>query len=216
MSMTVADMLADLIGPPAKSPWSGGTPATSATSATNERQRGFASGSRAATPLRHSATAAPVVAKVAECRKPANGPQSEHPCGLSQKSQMSQGVAGIIASARRRSRPYRLTKAEGDAAHAEPWNDAAIARFVARVTLFMRRGISATDADDLAERLHLRDVQGGNDRVLCLECVHLTGRRCGNTQAAGVGRELPFDLMATLQRCPGFSEATSNPAGSQL
>lgn len=107
-------------------------------------------------------------------------------------------------------RPYRLSKAEGDAAHAEPWDDAAIARFVARVALLMRRGIDASDADDLAERLHLRDVLD-DDRVLCVECGHLAGRvgawRCGNHQAAGVGPDLPGDLAATMQRCPGFARA---------
>lgn len=104
-------------------------------------------------------------------------------------------------------RPYKLTPAEGDAAHAEPWNDAAIARFVARVSLFLRRGINATDADDLAERLHLRDVQG-DDRVLCVECRHLAGRagawRCGNHRTADVGRDLPAGWTTTMQRCAGF------------
>lgn len=103
-------------------------------------------------------------------------------------------------------RPYRLSPAEADAAHAEPWNDAAIARFVARVALFLRRGIDATDADDLAERLHLRDVQG-DDRRSCLECRHLSGRRCGNAAAAGVGAELPDALVTLMQRCPGFGAA---------
>ena len=72
-------------------------------------------------------------------------------------------------------RPYRLSQADADAAHAEPWDDAAIGRFVVRLSLFLRRGIDATDADDLAERLHLRDLQG-DDRRLCLECAHLAGR----------------------------------------
>ncbi len=103
-------------------------------------------------------------------------------------------------------RPFRLTQADADAAHAEPWTDAACGRFVARVSLFLRRGISATDADDLAERLHLRDVQG-DDRRLCLECAHLAGRRCGNHVVAGVGRDLPAVLVTTLQRCSGFGEA---------
>lgn len=106
------------------------------------------------------------------------------------------------------SRPYRLAQADAYASHAEPWNDAAIGRFVARVSLFMRRGISATDADDLAERLHLRDVQA-DDRRLCLECRHLTGRtsvwRCGNHKSADVGRDLPAQLVTTMQRCPGFA-----------
>lgn len=108
-------------------------------------------------------------------------------------------------------RPYKLTPAEGDAAHAEPWNDAATARFVARVSLFLRRGINATDADDIAERLHLRDVHG-DDRVLCVECVHLSGRagawHCGNHRAADVGRDLPAALTTTMQRCAGFVGAT--------
>ena len=113
------------------------------------------------------------------------------------------------ASAKAPDRPYRLTPAEGDAAHAEPWDDVAIVRFVARVALLMRRGFDATDADDLAERLHLRDVQS-DERVLCLECAHLAGHaagrwRCGNACAAGVAPELPEALAMRLQRCPGFA-----------
>lgn len=104
-------------------------------------------------------------------------------------------------------RPYRLSRAEGDAAHAVAWNDAAIARFVARVALLMRRGFNATDADDLAERLHLRDVTG-DDRAIFVECVHLAGRtgawHCGNQIAADVGRDLPAALVTTMQRCAGF------------
>ena len=107
-------------------------------------------------------------------------------------------------------RPYRLSPAEGDAAHAEPWDDAAIARFVARVALLMRRGFSVADADDLSERLHLRDVLD-DGRALCAECRHLAGRagawRCGNHRAAGIGPDLPADLVTTMQRCPGFTRA---------
>lgn len=107
-------------------------------------------------------------------------------------------------------RPYKLTPTDADAAHAEPWNDAACACFVARVVLFLRRGISTTDADDVAERLHLRDVHG-DDRVLCVECRHLVGRtgawRCSNHRAAGVGADLPRELTTTMQRCMGFDAA---------
>lgn len=109
-------------------------------------------------------------------------------------------------------RPHRLTRAEANAAHAEPWDDATCGRFVARVALLMRRGLSPGDADDLAERLHLRDVQG-DDRRLCLECLHLTGRagtwRCGNARAAGVGADLPAVIVALPQRCPGFTRSTT-------
>lgn len=108
-------------------------------------------------------------------------------------------------------RPYKPTKAEGDAAHAEPWDDADCARFVARVGLFMRRGMNATDADDLAERLHLRDVRG-DDRRLCIECAHLagraaSGRRCGNAPAARMASDLAAELVMQAQRCGGFEVA---------
>jgi hypothetical protein len=119
-------------------------------------------------------------------------------------------LAALATIARRDPGRYALTQAEADAAHAEPRDDSACGRFAARVTMFLRRGINATDADDLAERLHLRDVQG-DDRRLCMECLHLAGRaatgwRCGNARAAGVGRDLPAALVALPQRCRGFSE----------
>lgn len=103
-------------------------------------------------------------------------------------------------------RPYRLTKAEGDAAHAEPWDDSACGRFAARVALFLRRGIHASDADDLAERLHLRDVQG-DDRGMCLECERLDAR--GRCLAAASGEVLGVDrrlepLPTMLLRCEAF------------
>lgn len=101
-------------------------------------------------------------------------------------------------------RPYRLSRPEADAAHAEPWDEAACSRFVARVSLFLRRGIAATDADDLAERLHLRDAQG-DERALCLECAHYRSGRCGNHRRAGLySPDLGRNLAGLLQRCPGF------------
>lgn len=113
----------------------------------------------------------------------------------------------VLGDATRNSRPYKPSQAEGDAAHAEPWDDAACARFVARVSLSLRRGINATDADDLAERLHLRDVQG-DDRHLCVECRHYRPGRCGNPRAAGLhSSDVGRDLAGMLQRCPGFAPA---------
>lgn len=106
-------------------------------------------------------------------------------------------------------RAYRLSDGDAAEAHAMPWDDDQIAAFVARVSLFMRRGQSAADAVDLAERLHLRDVRA-DDRRLCIECAHLAGRpgawRCTNARAAGVGSELPRGLATRLQRCGGFQE----------
>ena len=103
-----------------------------------------------------------------------------------------------------RNRPYRLSLAQADQCHVQPWDDTACARFVARVSRFLRLGIDATDADDLADRLHLRDVQH-DDRSTCVECTHYRPGRCGNHHAAqlstaDVGRE----FATLLQRCPGF------------
>lgn len=115
------------------------------------------------------------------------------------------------ATAAQPGRRYRLTQAEGDEAHAEPWMDADIGRFNDRTVAIRRRGFAADDADDLAERLHLRDVHA-DDRHLCLECRHLAGTvpmgwRCGNHKAAAVARELSAELVTTLQRCQASSTA---------
>lgn len=56
----------------------------------------------------------------------------------------------------------------------DPWDDAALARFQARVAAFRRRGFTEQDADGLAERLHLLDVQA-EGRALCLTCRYLAG-----------------------------------------
>jgi hypothetical protein len=69
---------------------------------------------------------------------------------------------------------------------------------------------NVADADDLAERLHLRDLQG-DSRVACLACQHLAGRaatgwRCGNAQEAGVAQDLSGAVVVSPQRCKGFAE----------
>lgn len=102
------------------------------------------------------------------------------------------------------SRPYRLAQGAGDAAHAEPWDDAAIVQFQARAGRFLRMGFRAADADDLAERLHLRDVQA-DYRHLCIECSHYRRGRCGNHRAAGLtAAEVGRDLATMFQHCSGF------------
>jgi hypothetical protein len=58
----------------------------------------------------------------------------------------------------------------------------------------------------------IRDREG-DDRRLCLECSHLQGSgRCGNHVRAGVGRDLPLELVLMLQRCPGLQGARPRPA----
>lgn len=110
-------------------------------------------------------------------------------------------------SGRVSARPYALTKAQRDAAHAQPWGDADCSRFLARAAAIRRRGFGVVDAEDLAELAHLLDVQD-DGRAICLGCTHLagttaTGWRCGNHRMAGMPRELAAGLVTTAQRCPG-------------
>lgn len=101
-------------------------------------------------------------------------------------------------------RPYRLSREQADAAHAEPWNDAVIARFQARQARLMRLGYGEQDADDLAERLHLRDLEA-DDRVSCSECSHYRPGRCGNHRAADLrSADVAREFAALMQRCRGF------------
>ena len=107
-------------------------------------------------------------------------------------------------------RPYKLAPAQAAHAHAQPWDDAACARFVARATLLLRRHVIVENAEDIAERLHLRDVDG-DKRVVCLECSHHQPGRCGNHLGAKLhSAEVGRDLATRLQHCPGSSVREHN------
>ena len=103
-------------------------------------------------------------------------------------------------------RPYSLTKTLADAAHARPRDDATMARFLARVKHLSRLGVVAKEAEDLAERLALRD-RDGDDRRLCLECAWLGD--AGRCLAAASGHLAGVDwrlkpVQTILQRCMAF------------
>ncbi|WP_062469499.1 hypothetical protein [Variovorax boronicumulans] len=79
-----------------------------------------------------------------------------------------------------------------------------IDRFTARLARFTDNGLPLVEAEALADRLVIRD-RDGDDRRLCLECAHLSGRRCGAWQHAAVGEPVVSTaLLALLQRCPAF------------
>ena len=102
-------------------------------------------------------------------------------------------------------RPYKLTPAELRVAHLDPWDDATIARFQARTGRLRRLGFGEQDAEDLAERLHFRDVHA-DYRHLCLECRHYRPRRCANFRAAGLlSSEVGRELATMFQHCAGFA-----------
>ncbi len=92
--------------------------------------------------------------------------------------------------------------------HSQAMNTEEIDTFTARLARFTDKGVNHDDAELLADKLVHRDREG-DDRRLCLECVHLQGFgrwRCGNWQAAEVARDgLARDLVLILQRCGGFA-----------
>ncbi len=101
-------------------------------------------------------------------------------------------------------RPHRLTSDEADRCHAPCWGDAEKAAFTARRKRFALLG--RADANDLAERLTLRD-RDGDDRRLCLECTWLG--ETGRCLAAATGRIPGADrrlkpAQTVLQRCEAF------------
>ena len=127
------------------------------------------------------------------------------------RAELREHKAEVLALLSEPARPYRLSAADADTAHADPWNDDVIERFKTRVRRLLALRFNPQDAEDLAERLHLRDVHSDH-RVICLECRHLagtaaTGWRCGNHKAAVVARELAAELVTTFQVCPGFNPA---------
>lgn len=88
-----------------------------------------------------------------------------------------------------------------------PWNDKQIARFTARVAMFQRRGRTAEQAEELADRLAVRDAER-DDRRACIECVsYRQDGNCGKHKNGTLPDVVSRDfrpLPTTLQRCPVF------------
>ena len=83
-------------------------------------------------------------------------------------------------------------------------NRQKVTAFIARRERLLRWGWTQQQAEAVAERLTLRDLDA-DDRRLCVECRHCRpGLTCAAYRAAGVGRELGRDLATLLQRCPAF------------
>lgn len=99
-------------------------------------------------------------------------------------------------------RPHRLTNEEADRCHAPCWDDGEIAAFTTRAERFALLG--RTDADDLAERLTLRD-RDGDDRRLCLECTWLgdTGRCLAAATGRLPGADRRLEPVQTILQCCG-------------
>lgn len=117
---------------------------------------------------------------------------------LTQTEEISQLAALAVSrsptAVRKGSNPL-LTREQADRCHAPSWDDAEIQAFTERRDRLLRWGYSDHGADDLAERLTLRDREQDERRV-CGECRHGRSRRCPD------GAPLPGDV---LHRCAGFT-----------
>ena len=84
-------------------------------------------------------------------------------------------------------------------------NGAEIEAFTARVERFTDKGLGLDDANNLANKLVIRD-RDQDDRRLCLECAHFTANTsCRNHKAADVPPMVGGDFSVGLQRCQGFA-----------
>lgn len=83
-------------------------------------------------------------------------------------------------------------------------NGAEMTLFAERARQFTRRGMSADSAEEMADRLVIRDREQ-DERRACWECAAYRLGRCGNHRGAGLhSRDIGPMLAAVLQRCPGF------------
>ena len=112
----------------------------------------------------------------------------------------------IVEAGMKGVRLYRLTPKQAAECHVGGWDDAEISTFVRRHARLLALGFGDGDADDLAERLTLRD-RDGDDRRMCVECTWLGDTiRC---LAAATGRKPGADrrfqpVQTILQRCGAF------------
>lgn len=89
-----------------------------------------------------------------------------------------------------------------------------IDNFLDRLGRFTDAGLDLEAAEQLADKLVIRDREQ-DERQSCLECAHLRrGWRCGNWQAAGVATQpqdaqLSRAVVLQLQRCDGFVKHAS-------
>jgi hypothetical protein len=115
-------------------------------------------------------------------------------------------VAALQGPSERRSANPMLTAEQADECHTPHWTDAEMHTFTQRRDRLLRWDYGESEADNLAERMTLRDRQG-DDRRMCLECSNLGDS--GRCIAASTGRLVGADrrLEPTrniLQRCEAF------------
>lgn len=104
-----------------------------------------------------------------------------------------------------------MTPAQGNLCHEGGWDDAQIQAFLIRTSRFSALGRS--DAELLAERLTLRDLQD-DDRHFCLECRELQFMgRCAAARRGDIEFVDPRlePMPDILMRCPNFKPISTTP-----
>jgi len=141
--------------------------------------------------------------------------QALEPSGF---SEVSTEIDGFAVVRKTEVRSEVRTEMHGSDRLAWPYstamNDAELETFAARLVRFTDRGLILADGELLADKLVIRDREG-DDRRVCLECLHLQHGRCGDWQVAGVAirsrdAQLSPDLVLQLQRCDGFAPEAPN------
>lgn len=119
-------------------------------------------------------------------RRHATGREGVDPATLARFARASADLDRQIAEAGRAADPDRWCWP-----HSSAMATVEIERFTSRVMLFMRRGLDGAQADELADRLVIRDREG-DDRACCAECRHARAQACPS------GSPLP---LAILHHC---------------
>lgn len=141
-------------------------------------------------PATTGATSAPLARSI---RDIARDKLARQACDNRAKPVRHTPVAGVASVPGVAGDPDRFCWPDGPAA-----NSAEILAMERRIDRFRSYGLTAVDADRLADRLLLRD-RDLDTRVMCVECRFGRAKRC-----AGAG-PLAGDV---LHRCPAFEDAT--------
>jgi hypothetical protein len=77
------------------------------------------------------------------------------------------------------------------------WTETELSTFSRRFKIFMKEGLNEEEAEELAEKMLIRDFEG-DDRRICFECTKYLPAKV----SCAVYRKRP--IRFTLQRCEFF------------
>ncbi len=100
--------------------------------------------------------------------------------------------------------------------HTQAANSSELKTMATRLERFARIGMDVDQAERLADKLLTRDREG-DDRHVCVECLHCQHGQCSNSRAAGLNHpELGRDYALTLKRCGSYAAGAGTLAGTSF